>query len=231
MTVEKKKWFDIKEEIHAKILNKTYPPGEKLPKDSDMAIEYNCARTTIQRAMRELAQLGIVERRRKGGTFVSQNRKAQAIIDIPIIHHEVESMNGTYKYQMLYKNIEPVPEFIEERWNMKSPKDVLHIQCIHMSDDTPYIYEDRWINTTVTPQILDVNLNTQSANEWLVKNCPYNEARVKIYAINADKELAKKLKINVNEAIIVINRTTWINNIPITTVRLFTKPGYEIISS
>ena len=40
-------WTDVRDEIRARILSRTYAPGDKLPRDEDIAIELGCARIPI----------------------------------------------------------------------------------------------------------------------------------------------------------------------------------------
>ncbi|MEM8871665.1 MAG: winged helix-turn-helix domain-containing protein, partial [Pseudomonadota bacterium] len=63
-------WRDVRTEIHESILNGRYGPGDRLPRDADIAEELRCARSTVQRAMQDLSDSGLIERRRKGGTRV-----------------------------------------------------------------------------------------------------------------------------------------------------------------
>lgn len=101
MAHEQKKWLDIKKRIQDDILNQKLLPGDKLPRDSDMAIRYGIARNTVQHAMRELSQLGLVERRRKGGTYVAPFCDTQATVKIPVIQDEITSMGQTYGYECI----------------------------------------------------------------------------------------------------------------------------------
>ena len=64
-------WKDVRNHIRGQILDTTYRPGDKLPRDEDIAKELDCARSTVHRAMRSLAEDGMIERRRKGGTTVN----------------------------------------------------------------------------------------------------------------------------------------------------------------
>ena len=53
-------------------------------------MHYGAARATVSRAMRELADDGIVERRRKTGTRVRLSPIRQARFGIPVVKTEIE---------------------------------------------------------------------------------------------------------------------------------------------
>ncbi len=90
--------------------------------------------------------------------------------------------------------------------------------------------EDRWICTDTVPEILNVDLAAHSANEWLVRNKPYSRCDLRFYAMQADDETARKLDAPIGSALFVMDRTTWIDDAPITTVRAATAPGYQLLT-
>lgn len=228
--VKKKSWMDIRNSIHAKILDSTFSPGDKLPKDEELAIEYSCARTTIQRAMRDLSDSGIVVRRRKGGTRVRQDPVTRATLDIPITRKEVEQKNCIYGYQLIEKSTQEIPLKVAANFDFSGPVEMLRIKSLHLSNQSPYIYEDRWVSTITVPEILNVNLEIESANEWLVRNRPYSRCDLRLYAIKAPEDIAKIFEIEIGEALFVIERTTWIDSQPITSVKAITRPGYQLLT-
>ena len=58
---------DLEEQIHAGRLT----PGTRLPTEKELCEQYGVSRPTAQRVLGELAQAGLVVRRRRHGTFVS----------------------------------------------------------------------------------------------------------------------------------------------------------------
>lgn len=221
-------WTDVRDEIRARILNRTYEPGDKLPRDEDIAIELGCARTTVHRAMQDLSLAGLVERKRKGGTHVRTDPVTRATFDIPITRREVEQRGAKYNYQLISRDLEETPIEIMARFGIQRPALMLHVKALHLAENRPYILEDRWIDTTSTPEILNVDLTRESANEWLVRQKPYSRIEVRFSAMNAEGETAKHLSTPVGSALFVIERTTWIGPAPITTVQAVAAPGYQL---
>ncbi|NNK79506.1 MAG: GntR family transcriptional regulator [Litoreibacter sp.] len=223
-------WQDVYDKIHKRILDSSYAPGDKLPRDEDIAQELGCARSTVQRAMRELSEEGIVERRRKGGTHVRSYPVTRATFDISVTRHEVESAGKVYSYQLINREIAKSPRNVMAAFGLTAPKDMLRIEALHLSDRQPYIYEDRWVCTDTVPEIANVDLQCESANEWLVLNRPYDHADLRFYAQNADAYHADLLDAQLGVALFVMERTTWIGTAPITTVKAVTSPGYQLIT-
>ena len=212
-------------------MNATYAAGDKLPKDEHLASELGCSRATVQRAMRDLAESGAVERRRKGGTSVRRDPVTRAKLDIPITRLEVEQRGAVYSYQFIQKALTPPPLAVASRLGLPGQTPVLRIEALHLADHRPYIYEDRWICQATVPEIEDVDLTKESANEWLVRNKPFSRCDIRFYARKTDEHLAEILDAEDQEALFVIERTTWINEDPITSVTAVTHPGYQLLTT
>ena len=80
---------DIKREMFRRIRAREWPPGARLPGEVDLAAEFGCARATVNRAMRELATDGIIERRRKAGSRVRLVPSRQVTFEIPLVRAEL----------------------------------------------------------------------------------------------------------------------------------------------
>ena len=218
------------EKIRSRILDSTYGPGDKLPRDEDIAQELSCARSTVQRAMQELSAEGIVERRRKGGTHVNAHPITRATFDIPITRREIESSGRAYSYQLVSKDMAETPRSVVAAFGLSTPQKMLRIEALHLADQRPHVYEDRWVFTETVPEITSVDLQKESANEWLVLNRPYSRADLRFYAQNAGEYYAKFLDTTPGEALFVMERTTWIGTAPITSVKAVAAPGYQLLT-
>lgn len=227
---ERTSWKEIRKAIHGRLLNADYLPGDRLPRDEDWARELGCSRATVQRAMRDLAVSGAVERRRKGGTFVSVNPVTRATLDIPITRLEVEEKGALYGYQLVDRKMVLPPANVAARLGLSRARRLLRIEALHFADHRPYLFEDRWVCPQTVPDIADVDLETESANEWLVRNKPFSRADLRFYAIAADDRLGGLLDAEPGAALFVIERTTWIGDAPITTVTAVTAPGYQLLT-
>ncbi len=60
----------IADELAAKIEDGTYPPEGRLPSIADLVHEYGAARETVRKAVRELAERGLIEVVPGKGAFI-----------------------------------------------------------------------------------------------------------------------------------------------------------------
>ena len=73
----------IRDEIAAAIRSGEWRPGDRVPTEQELAARYGCARATVSKALGELAASGLVERRRKAGTFVAHPPVHSAVMTVP----------------------------------------------------------------------------------------------------------------------------------------------------
>ncbi|MEP1768892.1 MAG: UTRA domain-containing protein [Sulfitobacter sp.] len=212
---------DVKAEILNRIRNDTWPLGSNLPSEIELAKEFGCARATMNRAMRDLVDDGILERKRKAGTKVKQSPIRRAQFSIAVVRDEVEQTGAVYSYSLIERNILPAPSWLCERIDMKQGDPALHIKCMHYSGKTPYQYEDRWINLSVVPAAKDFDFEEVGPNEWLVQQIPFTNGELVFSAINAPEEIARFLKAPLNSALFSIERTTWLESKSVTYGQLY----------
>jgi GntR family transcriptional regulator, arabinose operon transcriptional repressor len=66
------KYRQVLDTLRSEILSGRYQPGEKLPSEIDLVKRFGTSRITIGRAVRELGDMDLIERRRGSGTYVRE---------------------------------------------------------------------------------------------------------------------------------------------------------------
>lgn len=219
---------DVKADIMGKIVSGEWAPGGLVPNELDLAESYGCARATVNRAMRELADEGVVERRRKAGTRVRMAPLRQARFSIPIVRAEIEGQNSTYRYALISRAVMDAPHWLRARLQLAQGASVLHLTCMHYADGLPYQFEDRWISLSILPQAGDADFSELGPNEWLVSTVPFSDAEIAFSATAATADLAEFLSCTQGEALFTVERSTWLKGEAITFVRQTFRPGHRM---
>lgn len=227
---EKLGFRDIKREVFERIRSNQWGPGTLLPAEADLAAEFGCARATVNRAMQELSDDGIIERRRKGGSRVKLAPVRQVTFEIPLVRAEVEAMGAQYRYALISSAVAVAPQWLQASLNLAADARVRHVKCMHHADGKPFLFEDRWINLTAVPRAEEADFSMAGPNEWLVGEVPYTNAEVRFSATSAAGPAAKHLQIRPGEPIFTAERTTWLSGAPVTNVRLYFAAGYQMVA-
>lgn len=213
-----------------RISEKIWSPGELIPGEIELAEEFGCARATVNRALRQMAEAGLLDRRRKGGTRVARYPVRKASFDIPVTRLEIEGRGAVYNHEILAREIRQPSERICTTMKVSKQAKLLHIPALHSADGKPFLYEDRWVNLAVEPKVQDELFEEINANEWLIEHAKFSRGDIRFSAANATEEDARILLCEAGQAIFIIDRTTWYLDHAVTSVRLAYAPGFDIRS-
>ena len=221
----------IRSDLEGRIMSGEWPPGHRLPFEHELMDTYCCARMTVNKVLSGLAAAGLVERRRRAGSFVSRPKVHSAVLQIPDLKAEVENRGERYGYKLLQRQKRAATRDDKARLDLELRAPVLALRCRHDAAKQPFALEDRILNLDAVPDAAKQDFSTVPPSTWLIEHVPWTEAEHRISAGNADKALAAELNIDEGTACLIIERRTWRNGEPITAVRLV-HPGplYELIA-
>lgn len=223
-TARRAGYRDVKQTILTRVRDKTWPLGTVLPGEVALAAEFGCARATINRAMRELADEGILDRKRRAGTTVLASPLRHAKVAVPSVRAEIEATGATYRYSLVSRAEQPAPDWLRARLSLAPKAEVLHLRCMHYADNAPYQFEDRWIVLDTVPTALNESFETIGPNDWLISEMPLTDIELVFSAALAGTDYAAFLDIAPESPVFQVERCTWLNGNAVTLARM-THPG------
>ena len=225
---DKVSFRDVKAEILKRITDFHWGPGALLPGEVELAAEFQVARATVNRAMRELTEEGILERRRKAGTRVRPSPLRAARFEIPLVRAEIEGVGAEYGYRLLARAVEQAPVGIAAQMSLPAGGRLLHLTCLHLADGQPYQHEERWINLMAQPAAGAEDFSASGPNEWLIRAVPFSEVEISFLATAAAGSVAEALGMANGEPVFTVLRTTWWQGQAITHVILSFARGHQM---
>jgi len=211
-------------DIEKRIVSGDWPPGHRLPFEIDLAKSYQVSRMTVNKVLTKLAGAGLIERRKKSGSFVALPQVQSAILEIHDIEQEVRSLKREYGFKVLSTKIRKATEADIAAFELNKKNNVIAISSVHFAGETPFCFEERLINLDVVPSARDVDFSTTPPGQWLRLQVPWSTAQHKIYAVAADAGGAQLLNIPKSSPCLVVQRRTWSDQGAVTFVR-FTYPA------
>lgn len=199
----------IKRDLEGRILSGEWAPGHRLPNELDLMRQYGCARMTVNKVMSGLVAAGLIERRRRAGTFVSRQHYDSAVLRIPNLRDEVIGRGASYSYRLIDRSIRRPREGGSGEMEFAQGGELLELDSLHFASDRPFAYERRLISLAAVPDAVDVDFADISGGAWLMDHVPWSEAQHRIGALNATPQIARLLKIAVGEAVLAVERHTW----------------------
>lgn len=220
----------IRAEIEARILSGEWPPGHRIPTESELVATYGCSRMTVNKAMSSLATEGLILRNRRAGTVVARPRIHSAVLNIPDIRARVEERGASYGYHPQTDELRP-PCCVHLGAEGHHLGQSRFIRSLHSSDGLPVMLEDRHIFLDATPEAEQADFRTQPPGAWLVAHVPWTEAEHRIAAIAADAPVARALEITNGAPCLLIERRTWRGPDTVTIVRqVFRGDAFDLVA-
>ncbi|NKF22317.1 UTRA domain-containing protein [Solimonas sp. C16B3] len=210
-----------------------WQPEQRIPVEHELMLQYRCSRMTVNKVLTQLAREGIIERRRKVGSFVKRPHSTSAVLSIADIKAEVEALKQPYRFEILARQKRRATRADRTLMGTEESMSVLELICRHFAGNLPFCDEHRLINLHAVPTVASVDFADISPGAWLLRQVPWAVAEHRIRASGAAADVAARLKVKAGSPCLVVERTTRsMSAVPITFVRL-SYPGtlHELVAS
>lgn len=87
------KHLEIYNEVSQKILSGQYGPGDQLPTEHELSDIFSASRPTVNRAMRDLQQQGLIVRQKGKGSFVTDRTRPENMNFGMLVHWQLDNAN------------------------------------------------------------------------------------------------------------------------------------------
>ncbi|RAK58458.1 GntR family transcriptional regulator [Phenylobacterium hankyongense] len=219
-------WLQIRRALAQPILNGKWRPGARIPAELDLKEHFQTSRMTVNKAIQSLAAEGLLQRRRKIGTVVSERAQERPVFEIWNTADVVARAGAEYGYRLLEREVVKDDQDKAALLDVSRSTRLLWLRCVHMSDGRPFQLEERLVNVDAAPGITCHPLETVPPGPWLLAHVPWTQAEHTIMAREAGEAEADALAVPLGSACLVVERRTWNGDVPVTLARLW-HPGAQ----
>lgn len=217
----------IRARLEADILAGIYKPGEKLPNETQLAAEWNCARMTVSRALGALAEAGMVQRRKRAGTFVARRTVQETVLEIRDVAAEVRASGRVYAFRRLARREDAARAEEAAALGVAEGAPILLVIGLHLADGQPHALEERLISLDAAPAAARERFEDDAPGAWLLTHVAWTEAEHAITALSADSQTAKRLGVSNGSALLCLERKTWLSGACVTSARFLYPAGAQ----
>ncbi len=200
----------IRTDVEARIRSGEWRPGHRIPFEHELTAQYGCARMTVSKALQALARSGLIERRRKAGSFVAHPHVQSAVVAIPDIGSRLRAQTGAYRFELLERQVRAPRRQSPAEAALHCRGDLLVLEGLHHAADEPFGFEYRVISLSCVPGAAAVDFSATDPGAWLIGHVPWSDARHRISAIAADAGTAASLAVAAGTACLQLERWTWL---------------------
>ncbi len=199
----------VKDHITENIASGAWPPQARVPSEAELVAALGVSRMTVNRALRELAAEGFVERRQGVGTFVSSRKPHSALLKIRSISYDIVAQGGRHSAEVHLLQAEAAGLEVAADLGLEPGDQVYHSLIVHRDRGRPVQLADRYVNPQVAPGYLEQDFTRITPSQYLFQMGPLTEAEHIIEAQLPDRRTQRLLKIGPHEPCLVVKRRTW----------------------
>ena len=206
-------YYQLKELLEEKIRSGEYPVGSKIPSELELEKQYSLSRVTVRQALNELANEGLVLRRRGLGTIVQAgkllNEQLTSIKSFTLEMQERGVVPGT---RSIVHSTEIASKEVAQHLII-SPGEIVHkVERVRTGNDLPVVV----FNSYFAGKYGDILINMRkeaSLYEHLKDNgVLIKRASDNYIAVLADIEIARMLEIPVGSPVLRRTRVSYDTN-------------------
>ena len=217
-------YLKVKNHLREGIASGRWVAGDLLPSEAELVAQFKLSRMTVNRALRELAQDGLIHRTQGVGSFVAELHRISSTLTVRDLAEEIASRG--HRHEARVHTLERVRATAAQAagFGLKTGQALFHSLIVHLENGQPIQCEDRLVNPAGAPDYLAVDFSRTTPTQYLLKVAPLSEARYTIEALLPSELEAKLLGISKREPCLVVKRRTFSRGATVTVVRL-THPG------
>lgn len=199
----------VKDHIIENIVSGSWLPQSRVPSEAELVASLGLSRMTVNRALRELAAEGFVERMQGVGTFVARRKPQSALLEIHSISEDIAQHGGSHSAEVHILQSETAGREVAEALGLQPGDEVFHSLLVHRDRGRPVQLADRYVNPLVAPRYLEQDFTRITPSQYLFQMGPLEKVEHIIESQLPDRRTQRLLKIGSNEPCLVIKRRTW----------------------
>lgn len=213
-------YLRVQRHLREGITSGRWVAGDLLPSEAELVALFGVSRMTVNRALRELHQEGLIERVQGVGTFVAQLHRIASTLTVRDVHEEIAARGHSHgsRVHLLERVRASAPQAAE--FGLRTGGSLFHSLIVHLEDGVPIQCEDRLVNPACAPGYLDMDFEQITPTHYLLQVAPLSEAQYTIEATLPSEQEARLLGISRREPCLVVRRRTFSRGKIVTAVRL-----------
>jgi len=143
------------------------PPGERLPSDAELCVQFGVSRMTARNAMERLAVDGLIRREPGRGSFVAQPPAHRRTNRLMTFTQEMRRAGRVPASHVLTREIRPATAGEASSLGIPPRQPIVHLRRLRLADDQPIALETAVLVGDCAAAVMTADLATGSLHETL----------------------------------------------------------------
>ena len=206
--------------------------GDRVPSENELTDLLGVSRMTVNRALREMADDGILSRLAGVGTFVADSRPHSHVLRVKNIADEIRSRGHQHSAKVKVLEAVEANSELAHRLEVREGDPLYHSVIPHLESAQPIQLEERYVCPRLAPDYLKVDFTKTTPNVYLSRVAPLHSSEHVVRAVLPSRKTRRLLNMDDSEPCLLIRRRTWSGGRPVCLADL-SHPGsrYELIGA
>lgn len=204
-------YLQIKAYLLAQIHAGSYPPDARIPSERDLAKQFQVNRLTVNKALRELIQDGVLYTTVGKGTFVRGARIDQQLSNLTSFTEEMAKRGQQAASRILATHTQPAAAETAHILQITAGAEVIILKRVRLADEKPIALETSTLIAALCPGLLEGH-DFSRESLYAVLRTQYHltlaYAEQTMEARRATRDEARWLEIEPGDPILNITRVT-----------------------
>lgn len=193
----------IQQDLLKKIQSGVYPQGQLIPKECELTEIYQVSRPTVRQAIQQLVNDGYLERRKRRGTIVKQQKISQEFTHIIESYDSEMNRKGLHpKTKVLTFKLDKANADIANNLQINEYEDVYKLVRLRYAESKPVVLVTTYLPAKLLPNFINNDFTQEKLYSVLQKmDFPILQIRRKLEVLKADETTSDLLDIEAGDPI------------------------------
>jgi GntR family transcriptional regulator len=206
--IHKPLYSRIQEYIAELILSGKLAPETKIQSEREFSEDLGVSRMTVRRALTELVNEGLLERRHGSGTYVSKPKITYESSELVNYVHAMQQRNIAIASQLLEFSEIVASRRLSELLNIEIGNPIYRVSILRLANRVPSIVERIFFPCVRFPELEEWDLEKSSIYELLTTVYEIQIGRISqtVEAVSATDTTAQQLRVEENFPLLLLTR-------------------------
>jgi len=204
-------YVQIQNFIRSGIANGRFTDGDRLPSEPELAQRFATTRSTVAKALQQLAFEGVISRRIGSGTYVGSGRREDRVDTTELASYEqhVLASGERLEYELLSFKPKEATDEVAQRLDLQAHSTVYQLERLRLVEGAPTAIEVRFLPASIGSRIEEAQLRSLTVQDILREKLGLRISRIDnaVSAAIATERFARLLQVRRGDSLLVREHT------------------------
>jgi len=203
VVAKKPMYRQIADAIRQQVENGELKPGDALPTESALQVQFAVSRVTVRQALKQLTEQQIIESIQGSGSYVKEEKVNYDIYQLTSFYEKLADRNVETHSEVQIFEVTKADELLAARLQLTTDEKVWHVKRVRFIKQKPVTLEETWMPLSLFPDLTwEVMENSKYHFIENVKKMVIDRSEQEIIPVMPSEEVVKALGIDASKPII-----------------------------